>query len=545
MTRRILRLIALFVFIICASTGFGACAPLDKAVEFFSDDGTGHIFKIAIECSPGNLDPQLATDSSSITVAKNLFAGLMGYDASGKLVGRLAEDYSISEDGLVYTFDIAEGYSWYATGDFSAPVTAGDFVFAFQRLMDPKTASTHSAEYFCIAGAAAARGGAIPPEEIGVTATGEYTLEFRLEHPNAEFLYLLAELPAMPCCREFFENEAGGKYGLEAESTCSNGPFYLRYWLHDPYGTENYVRLRRNPGYSEMSYVSPAGINYLVNPDYDSRSADFLNDSTELMLYQPTQRPSSDKNTVAGYSEVAGIVFNEKIAAFSDPEVRQVFSWAADREKLRESVPEIIRDAYYAVPDSDRIALRGYSPSTEREVTESDPAMAEYKWSFILGERERSELIGMTVLVPDSFEYLDCLDALTDVWYDSLGIHFGAEVVNERDYKKRIADGDFGMALVFLDSSDASPLGYIAPFSRGDFGIKLDKASSALGMRGSCKTLSALNYACADAEKQILSEYHFIPLWELPTVLALDDDAADIYLDPFSRTVYFEDGKMF
>lgn len=539
------RVFALLAFIICSVLIFGACAPLDAVVNFFADDGTGQIFKIALDSNPGSLDPQLADDESAVMIAKNLFAGLMDYDANGRLVGRIATDYVISNDGLTYTFYLDEGYSWHATGDFEAPVTAHDFVFGFRRLMDPKTASPHSDKYYCISGAAAARSGEAGTNTIGVKALDDYTLEFTLEYQNAEFLYLLAELPAMPCCEEFF-NTSGGKYGLEAEATCSNGPFYIRYWLHDPYGTDNYVRLRRNPGYSEKSYVSPAGINYLITPNFDERKSDFQNGSTDALLYMPGQKADSKGEHILGYADTFGLVFNEKLGAFSDPEVRQIFSWAIDREALRSASPYVLISAESIIPDNPTLNARGYTSRIDNEITASNRAMAEYKWSFLLSEREKSELIGMTVMVPSSFEYSDILNELAESWYSVFNIHFRIEIVNERDYARRIKDGEYQIALASLSSDKASPFEYLAPFgSENTYGVSLDEVRVAESEQGRYTSLSAMNYACSEAESAILSGYHFIPIWHVPTVCCVGDDAEGLTLDPFTKTVYFENAKKF
>lgn len=536
---------ALFVFIICSSMFFVACAPVDAIIGFFADDGTGHIFKIAIDSDPDCLDPQLAEDENSVRIAKNLFAGLMDYDENGRLVCRLAKDYTVSSDGLKYTFYIEEGYKWHAVGDFEAPVTAHDFVFGFRRLMDPKTASPHSEKYFCIYGAEAARTGLIGVDCIGVAALDDYTLEFTLGYRNAEFLYLLAELPAMPCCEEFF-NTSGGKYGLEADETCSNGPFYLRYWLHDPYGKNNYVRLRRNPGYSEMSYVSPAGVNYLVTPDAQERTADLINGSTDAALYSGGRAAPIDGNEyVFGYADTAGLIFNENIKAFSNPEIRQIFSWAVDRDALNDSSPDILLQADRLIPQSPVFSQKGYSSSVSEEVTASDKAMAEYKWSFILTEAEKAELIGKTVMVPSEFEYGEYLSKLTDCWYSVFGIHFGLEFVNVRDYESRLKNGDYDIALFMLHSDSASAADYIEPFGNGELTFRSESAASALSDKGRFASMSLLNYGCSVAESEILSDYHFIPIWYIPTVCCYDEDAEEIKLDPFSGTVYFENAKMF
>lgn len=545
------RVFALFVFIICAAAFFVACAPIDRIAEFFADDGTGRIFKISISSDPQNLDPQLANDESSVMIAKNLYIGLTDYDPDGNIVCRLAESYTVSEDGLVYTFKLKEGYNWYAVGEFTAPVTADDFVFAFRRLFNPKTESPHAEEYFCISGARAARSGEFSPEEIGVRAIDAYTLEFTLEYPNAEFIYLLAELPAMPCCEEYFNNNSDGKYGLEAEYTCCNGPFYIRYWLHDRYGSDNYVRLRRNPAYNEISAVSPAGVNYLINRSFDSQKNDFADGVTDLMLFKAEQSleqafPSREYKAEGGYTAVAGLVFNEKIEAFSQKEIRQVFSWGIDREALKGSAPGLSKLAGGLIPYSPKISARGYYSEIPSGTAGSDLAAAEYKWSFLLTDRQKSELLGMTVMVPSDFEYSGCLSGLTESWYSVFGIHFGIEIVSPSDYSARISKGDYDIALATISSKTGSPADYIHPFAKeGRFGFKVKLAEEAESRVGRYSTLSEMNRACAEAENSIISDYRFIPLFQLQTVCGYDGDIEDLGFDPFSSTVYFESAKMF
>lgn len=539
-----MRVFSLFVLIICMIASFVACSPVDKIVGFFSDDGTGHIFKYAIPSSPESLDPQLASDESAAAVLKNLFSGLMEYDEKGRLRGAMARDYVVSQDGLTYTFYLKEGFKWHALGNYETDVTAGDFVFGFRRLFDPKTESPHSEKYFCIKGASAARSGNISPEEIGVKALDDYTVEITLEYPNAEFLYLLAELPASPCCEDYFIS-SGGKYGLEADAVCSNGPFFVRYWLHDPYGKDNYVRLRRNPGYSDIEPVGPAGINFLVTKSAEERESDFLSGTTEAVLFRAGSFTDTDGGNICVYNNTVGLVFNERLSAFSDPEVRQIFSWAADRESLSESAPETLLSARGIVGDCPVIAARGYKAAVPQEVSKTDLPMAEYKWSFTLDERQKSALVGSTILVSDTFGYSDCLKELSACWYDLLSINFSIEIVNERDYENRIKSGDYEIALVNL-STGGDVLDYLLPFgSAGSYGISLEEVKAAESEAGRYSTLAAYNYRCSEAENAVLSGYHFIPLWHVPTVLRYGDDIEGLKLDFTTRAVIFRDAKKF
>lgn len=540
------KLYPLVCIIICSVIIFSACEPIDKMVEFFADDGTGYIFKIALESDPENLDPQLSSDESSVIVAKNLYAGLMEYDKDGMLKGCMARDYTISEDGLIYTFYLKEGFKWHALGNYEFPVTAADFVFGFQRLMDPKTESQYSEKYFCIKNSAKARAGEAEVSEIGVEAVDDYTLKFTLEYQSAEFLYLLTELPAMPCCEDFFIT-SGGKYGLEAEAVCSNGPFFVRYWLHDPYGSDNYIRLRRNPGYSDVEYVSAGGINYLITEDSKTRISDFSGGSTDAILYRGGEYANIDgEEYIAGYADICGIVFNEKKPAFSSSELRQVFSLAIDRDEIYAKAPDVLLPAKGLVPENDGMRLMGYSSRLPANASESNPSMAEYKWEFLLDERGKSSLIGNTLMVPAGFEYSDYLSAVSDSFYSVFGSHIAIEVVNSNDYNQRLSSGNYDMVLAVLTYQGNGAVDYISPFgSEGRFNIIVEEAAAAEKKAYRSETLQSLNYAVSEAENAILSGYHFIPLWQMPTVCAYDDDCEDLSLDPFSKTVYFKDAKCY
>ncbi len=536
----------LFCIIICASLLFVACEPIDKVVSFFADDGTGYIFKTSLPSDPENLDPQLCNDPSGEKICKNLYAGLMGYDSGGKLTQKLARDYTISEDGLSYTFYLIEGLKWHALGNYEHDLTADDFVYGFRRLMDPKTASPHSEKYFCIKNAEAARNGFIDVSEIGVSAPDKLTVVFTLEYPCAEFLHLLAELPAMPCCEDFFIT-SGGKYGLEAEAVCSNGPFFVRYWLHDPYGKSNYVRLRRNPGYSDVIPVSAGGVNYLITSDEEQRLEDFNSGATDVLTFSPGEAPKTDgSELISGFGGTAGLVFGKKSKIFSSNEVREVFSWAIDRAALKDQAPDILGEARSLVPPSDSMYLRGYTSRVPEGVCETDISMAEYKWGFLLSEREKASLIGMSIMVPSDFGYSDYLTAVTDSWYEVFSVHIPLDIVNPRDYAERLKSGDYDIALAILEPGEDGAADFIKPFgSKNRFGWVYKEALEAENIICRSETLSALNYAVSEAENAVLSDHTFIPIWYLPSAAVFDDDCEDLGFDPFGGTVYFENAKHF
>ena len=95
---------------------------------------------IMLETPVESLDPQQATDGTSFEVIADYTDGLMQMDADGQAVPAIAESYDLSDDGLTYTFHLREDAVW----SNGTPVTAADFVFAWQRAVDPAVASEYS-----------------------------------------------------------------------------------------------------------------------------------------------------------------------------------------------------------------------------------------------------------------------------------------------------------------------------------------------------------------------------------------------------------------
>lgn len=514
--------------------------------SLFDEDGSGHTFKMSLLNDPKNLDPQIAIDYESISVSENLFARLIRSNSDGSLTPWAAEDYEISSDGLKYTFYLNENFKWKAAGDYSSPVTAHDFVFAFRRLFDPMTESDYAKEYYCIKNGRNANIGNAPATDIGVYASDDYTLVFELEYKNELFLELLSRLPASPCNEEFFES-CRGKYGLEADCIASNGPFYVRYWLHEQYGKDNYVRLTRNSDYSSVSKVYPSGVTYLITANNDVKLRYFTSETTDVLLLNGFDELNSDDfyPCLEEYTASFGLIFNEQNEILAKKDVREVFSMAINREELYSDMTVGLAETYSLYPEGVSIVGSGLkfdNPS----VFNHNKSMAEYRWNFLLTEEEKGQLYDMTILVPDIFDEYNSLMKITNDWYEVLGIHFGIEIVNLNDYNDRIKSGDFDILLAGLTSDDGNAVDYLNGFGIDrTYGFVVGEAVNAIMKKNRIDSLTNYVYACLEAQKSILENYHYVPLWQLSNRCYFEDDTVDIAFNPFSGAVIFENAKYF
>ncbi|AKR10475.1 oligopeptide-binding protein oppA [Bacillus cereus BAG1X2-3] len=243
------------------------------------------------------MDTSKSTDTLGAQILGNTMEGLYRLDKDNKPIPAAAESSTKSEDGKKYTFKLRKDAKW-SNGD---PVTAKDFVFAWQRLLDKNTAAEYAFIAYYIKNAEAINKGEKPVTELGAKAVDDYTLEVELEKPVPYFLNLLA-FPSYYPLNEKFVKEKGDKYGLEADTTVYNGPFVMASWKH-----EQGWQLKKNDKYWDNKTVKLEEINYSVVKEvatkvnlYDTGSIDFT-----LLSGEFVDKYKSNKDEYGEYSEAS------------------------------------------------------------------------------------------------------------------------------------------------------------------------------------------------------------------------------------------------
>lgn len=167
------------------ATGLQACAP--RAVP------TG-LLRVATNNRPDSLDPAMGQFAAAALAYKQIHAGLTDYAPDGSLGPGLAERWTVSPDGLRWTFRLREGLRW----SDGAPLTAEDVVWSAQRLVNPRESFADLGDFFAVENARAVLDGEQPPEALGVVAVDERTVEFRLTSPLGLFPILMREFYPFP-----------------------------------------------------------------------------------------------------------------------------------------------------------------------------------------------------------------------------------------------------------------------------------------------------------------------------------------------------------
>ncbi len=172
------------------------------------------------------LDSVMIPDTNTSSYVGHIQEGLYWEDENNEIHPALAEEMpEISEDGLTYTIKLREDAQW-EDGD---PVTADDFVFAVERLVDPEVGASFSYLTESIVNAPEIIAGDLPVEELGVQAVDERTIEIQLIQPTPYLLNILAFSPMYPQNREFV-TEQGEEYGTDSDSILASGPYTVEDW---------------------------------------------------------------------------------------------------------------------------------------------------------------------------------------------------------------------------------------------------------------------------------------------------------------------------
>lgn len=273
------------------------------------------------------MDPALSSDAVSSRAMNNTMEGLYRLGEGDKLVPGVAQSHKKSEDGKTYTFTLRQDAKW-SNGD---PVTAKDFVYAWQRAINPDTAAVSAYIMFDVKNAQKINKGEMAPDQLGVKAIDDYTLEVELEHPVPYFENLMV-YPLFYPVNEKYVTEQKEKFGLEANTTLYNGPFVLSEWKH-----ETSFQMKKNPSYWDNKEVKLEEVNFNIVKDtatpinlYETNAADRVTLRAE---YVDKYKEDPDFTTFEEAS-VFFLRFNQKNPVLANENIRKALALGFEREPL-------------------------------------------------------------------------------------------------------------------------------------------------------------------------------------------------------------------
>ena len=426
---------------------------------------------VMLETPVESLDPQQATDGTSFEVIADYTDGLMQMDADGQAVPAIAESYDLSDDGLTYTFHLRSDAKW----SNGTPVTAADFVFAWQRAVDPAVASEYAymlSDIGQIKNAAEIIAGDMDKSELGVTAVDDTTLQVELNVPVSYFLSLMFFPTFYPVNEEFF-NSCGDTFATSPETTLSNGAFILD--SYEPAATA--FHLTKNADYYDAGRVQLSGLNYQVIQDSQQALMSYQTGALDTTLVNGEQvdqvKDDPEFKTVgAGYLWYVSPNM-DAVPELANLNVRLALTMAIDRDAI---TGDVLKDGsaptYTAVPPEFAAGPDGSDFSADQEkfadVCTCDATSAADYWTKGLEELGITELsLDMVVDADDAPQKV--AQVLKEQWETTLpGLTVNLVVEPKKQRVQDMQDGNYQLGLTRWGPDYADPMTYLGMWVSGN-----------------------------------------------------------------------------
>lgn len=208
-------------------------------------------FSYVYAMDPSSLDYSVTSKSSTSDVIANVVDGLLENDKYGNLIPSLAEDWSVSKDGLTYTYKLRKGVKWYTSdGEEYAEVKAKDFVTGLKHAADGKSDGLSLIQDSIKGLAEYVSGESNDFSTVGVKAVDDYTVEYTLNKPESFWNSKVTTATMLPVNEEFL-NSKGSDYGAPTPSgILYNGPYFLKSLT-----SKSVIEYEKNPNYWDKDNV--------------------------------------------------------------------------------------------------------------------------------------------------------------------------------------------------------------------------------------------------------------------------------------------------
>ncbi len=303
----------------------------EATTEAPTDTAEGFAIDVSVGPEPETLDPTKNTAVDGSTYINHVFEGLMKLDEAGTYIGGAAESYEASADGLVYTFKIRDDAKWSDGTD----LTADSFVYSWQRLVDPTTASDYNYMIDMVKNANEIMAGTVDKAELGVKAVDPKTFEVTLNVATPYFLEICA-FPATYPLREDIVSANPDTWSQDPATYIGNGPYVVDTWTH-----QSMIVMKQNANYYGVADLGPDTINFNLMEDDNTILASFENGEIlfgDSLPSEEIERMTDNGLYIVGQLGTYFLCLNVEDEALKDAKVRNALSLAIDRNYLVESV---------------------------------------------------------------------------------------------------------------------------------------------------------------------------------------------------------------
>ena len=435
-----------------------------------------------IKDEPASLDPLKAVGLPEIQVIRDLFEGLTNQDAQGKIVPGVAQSWS-SSDNKTWVFTLRNNARW-SNGD---PVTAQDFVYSWQRLVDPKNSSPFAwfAGLSGIQNATAITKGEMTPDKLGVVAQSKNQLKVTLDRPVPWFPALVANVALFPVPQKVIEQQGDG--WTSPGKLVGNGA----YQLSERVVNEKIV-LIRNPDYWDDAHSVLTKVTFVPINEESSATKRYRANDVDITESFPKNMYAMLKKTLPGEVYTPDqlgtyyYAFNTQKGPTADVRVRKALSWSIDRKVIAEKVLGTgEKPAWHFTPD----VTAGFKPlPTFMQQHDQNTLNAQAKALLTSAGYGPGKPLKLKLLYNTSESHQKIAIAVASMWKKNLGVDVTLE---NQEWKTYIDSrnsgnfdviraswvGDYNEPSTFLNLLTSGNSSNISRFSNADYDAVIAKAS--------------------------------------------------------------------
>ncbi|ASJ20497.1 peptide ABC transporter substrate-binding protein [Brachyspira hampsonii] len=505
------------------------------------DTNEGIIVNLSVE--PKTIDPSLNAQIYGVIYISHVFEGLTVRDRNNKIVPGVAENWEISADGKTYTFFLRTNSTW----SDGKPVVAEDFVYSWQRQVDPKVASEYSYQHEPVKNAMAITRGEMPVDSLGVKAIDDHTLVVELEAPTAYFLEVAAFPTFAPLRKDIIE-QYGDNWTLKPETYIGNGPYVMSERNID----ENIIMVK-NPNYWNADSIVAEKITFVFMQNGAAAVAG-IKDGSLHMAYEP---PQQDIPTLLeeGLIQIKPLIatyyypINVTNEYLKDPRVRKALSLAIDRNYIVENVTKGGQKPAggwvpYAVNDVDGdfringgdfydISKEGYSNNVE---------MAKQ----LLAEAGYPNGEGFPVIEfkTDPGNHVGIFEAVQQMWKEHLNIDSTITQIDNALLGQTLLEKNFMIGRLYWSADYSDPMSMMSLFTsyntQNNGGYSNKRYDELIGEAMSTDDNNIRMKAMHEAERILIEEdMGAIPLYFFTEPLLVNPKLRDVVYNPLGFHKFF------
>lgn len=547
------------------SMGAGALVPAvevlaeEEASEEETTDGGESLDNISVNLAsePMTIDPALNSAVDGAIMIQHMFEGLMKWQDSGKevdgtdgtataaeLVPGQAESYekTVNDDGTVtYTFKLRDDIKWSDGQD----VTANDFVYSWQRLVNPETAADYNYMLDCVVNANEIMAGEKDPSELGVSAPDDKTFVVNLTSDLPYFTELCA-FPAMMPVRQDIIEANGDQWTFDVATYISNGSYKMKSWTHN-----SEIVVEKNETYYDYENLGPETITFKLMDDenamlsgYNSGELQFIENVPQAEI---TNLIASGDMKIVDYIGTYYVCFQNQKEPFDDPKVREAFTLAVDRTYIVNQVtqggqieangfvPSGIYDAEGSTGDDFRTVGGGYYAETDADYEANCEKARELLAEAGYPDGEGFPVVEYLYNTDDSHKAV--AEALQYMWEEELGVTVTLNNQEWAAFLQTRKDGDYSIARNGWIADYNDPMSFLdmwltgggnnnAKYENSEYDDLIQKA------KATSDASERMDYMHQAEDKLIGEDYALCPLYFYTQKYMLDDSIKGMYYTP-------------